>query len=156
MNATTLAAWVGATTGIGGLLWDFYKWRTRGPRLIVFGRADIVLRLAPPSDPHQLSIHISNIGNAPTTITNLGLALYDSWWKRLRHRCNEAFVTIPSTARPMPHKLDVGAEWIGMVMQDERVNQMLRTGNLWVEVYHSFSNRPVRVRIPRPEGTEKT
>ena len=35
MKPTEVAAWVGATTGISGLLWDFYKWKTSGPKLAI-------------------------------------------------------------------------------------------------------------------------
>ena len=149
MNATEWAAWIGGVTGVGGLVWDFYKWKTAGPKLKVEARAGIRLISTPRDDGTYVTVNACNVGSAATTITNLAFSATPPLWKRLWRKkpLGEYVVISPSPSQPIPHKLDVGEKWFGMAIQDETVDKLLAAGNLWCLVYHSWSEHPAKVKV---------
>jgi gamma-glutamylcysteine synthetase len=149
MNATELAAWVGATTGVCAIIWDIFKWKTSGPKLKFWVHKDMVLMPDPISRKNRyVEFRIRNNGTATTTVTTIGCHFYDSRLKKFRHRPSKSFViSRPNDTQPLPHALAVGEEWIGMLAQDPELNAMIDTGRLWGAVYHSWSDRPVQSRI---------
>src|ERR1039458_2866532 len=150
MNATQLAAWVGASSGLGSLFWNIYTKVTAGPRLRVTAYAGMVMRPAPVNDPHYARITVQNVGTQPTTITNVTFFRYESRWKRFRHRpMNPAAVMNEFIGLRIPHKLEVGAEWAASMEQNEQFDEWVRSG-LWCAVHHSFAKRPVEVRTYSP------
>lgn len=155
MATTTVVAWIGAISGLTGLAWDFYKWKTSGPKLSVSvapgmkilerGRSGMVQ-----DNETYVAIRIRNTGTATTTITTLGLSTFESWWSRRRLKRTACGICLsPQTSQPLPHKLGVGEEWGGMVLQKGTFEEMRQTGKLWCEVCHSWSKRPILTRVPR-------
>src|ERR1019366_3053753 len=145
---TEVAAWVGAVAGPCALLWDFYKWKTAGPRLKLTVSPN--MQMIPDPDPDALYIMatVQNQGTAGTTITGMCFATYRSWWTRIRLKPSTQFLVVtPSTTRPVPFKIEVGTEWLGMAIQDKELEQMIGAGNLWCNVYHSWSKRPVQAHV---------
>lgn len=149
MNATDLAAWVGAVTGVCAVLWDFYKWKTSGPILRVSAYPDMLLkddRRSP--DNRYVEFKVCNTGTANAMITSCGFFFYDSWFARIRLKPARAMLdTDPNPNQPLPHKLDVGEEWIGIALQDDELNGLIKTGKLWCYVIHSWSKKPIQVNI---------
>jgi hypothetical protein len=84
MNATQLAAWVGACTGLGSLLWNIYTKLASGPKLEVTAFAGLVMMPPPLNNPGFLKPTVHNVGTAPTTITNVCFHTYRSRWARFR------------------------------------------------------------------------
>ncbi len=151
MSVTDWAAWIGAVSGLGGIVWDFFKWKTSGPHLEVSAIAGMKMLPPPPKDPTYLRITVCNVGTAPTTITALGLSVYRSWLARRRHRRSKSFVVVqPAPHQPLPYRLDVGCEWTGFTIQNDEFDELAKTGTLWCSVYHSFSQTPVEARIVLP------
>ena len=152
MPTTTVVAWIGAVSGVSGLMWDFYKWKASGPKLSVSVKPGMVMLergKRRQSDEEFVAVRIQNSGTAATTIVALGLSTFDSWWDRKRlKRSKCAVVPSPQTAFPLPHKLGVGEEWGGMLIQKGAFEEMRSTGKLWCEVCHSWSKRPVLARVP--------
>lgn len=153
MSATQWAAWVGALSGVGGLGWNVYTKLTSGPRLRVSAFAGMVMMPPPPNNPTFLKITIQNVGTAPTTITNLSFYSYDSWWKRCRNRATINAVLNHYKGPQLPHKLDIGEEWCGVMEQDQKFVDWLQSGVLWCAVQHSFSKKPTTVRICWPSSS---
>ena len=149
LKPAEVAAWVGAITGPSALMWDLYKWKTSGPRLSLTVSTDMMM-LPRVDDATYVSASVRNTGRASTTITGLGFAVYEGWLARARLAPSAQFV-IPSpvSGQRLPFKLDVGAEWNGMAIQDSELEKLMITGKLWCRVYHSWSNRPVQVRVSR-------
>lgn len=145
MNPTKCAAWVGAITGLAGLGWNIYLKLSSGPKLTVVPLAHVIIIPAEPGDPNFISISITNQGTAPTTITNLGLCIYDSWWAAKRRKGSQYFVVKNSE---LPLKLEVGEEWRPEVRQDDRIDNLLKSNKLWVTVSHAFSKRPAQAKVP--------
>jgi hypothetical protein len=150
MNATEFAAWVGAATGLAGLGWNVYLKISSGPSLDVTAIADIKLMPPEGGNPSYISVTVQNVGTATTTLTNLSLQLYSSWWKRKRRNAEKNYVVVNYRGPDFPHRLEVGHEWRGLFPQDNALVAMITTDRLYCGVWHSFSNRPVERRVIRP------
>lgn len=131
--------------------WDAYKWLAAGAKLDLSASTGMKMVGGMVEDPKTyVSITALNIGDRPTTITNLGGMYFDSWWGAYvrRKRPTKAFiVTSPSQAQPIPHRFDVGAQWIGLADQDQEVEQMARDGYLFMILYTATGGRGQRVRV---------
>lgn len=154
MQATEIAAWWGAAIATVVLLWDVYKWKTQGPRL--------VMRVSPNmevwGDPSRegktwVSVTVSNVGDRPTTMTGIGMEYYGNWYRRIRGRPDRAAVfPNPSDAFPLPKILNPGEQWLGLVPQeradkDFNLEEMSRTGHVVIWLGQSHSERAMRRRL---------
>jgi len=109
--------------------WDAYKWLAAGAKV---------------------DLTAYNVGDRPTTITNLGGMYFESWWRAyiLRRKPAQAFIiTEPSQAQRMPYRFEVGDQWIGLADQTEDVVQMAKNGYLFFILYTTSGGRGHRVRL---------
>ena len=156
MSVTQLAAWVGACSGLGSLLWNIYTKLTSGPKLDATAKSGMEALHSPRAttrDPSKyIVVSIWNNGTARTTLTSVWFSTYDSWWSRKRSkRSQSGIVPQPMSSQPMPYQLDVGQEYVGGIKQTDFIEKMLQTGNLWCEICHSWSNGPVQVNVIGPD-----
>lgn len=151
MNATDIAAWVGATTGTLVLLWDVFKWLHARPRLTVsaapnmeaFGSAVALI-----GNKTVVVVEARNVGDAKTTITHLVGFYYDSWLQRLLHRKpKKSFIVANPAPGKLPHVIDRGEQWLGLMEQNDDLERMSNEGYLYVGVLHSTSRSPVLARL---------
>jgi hypothetical protein len=148
---TDIAAWVGALTGGGGLLWDFIKYAHSGPRLVLSANPNMV-PLAPESRaPAHLVVRVVNRGRAPTTVTVLAFeyfpSLFNQLWVRLTRRPHTvSFVPDPQPAQ-LPYKLEPGAEWHSILRPDPAWERAREGGRLYLHIEHTMSHRPCRRRV---------
>jgi hypothetical protein len=156
MKPTELAAWVGATSGLGSLMWNIYTKLTSGPQLAVTAFANMIMIPSPPNNPRLLRIIIQNRGTAPTTITGVDFYTYESRWYRLlsraklKKRAAKTRLLLAHYEGPrFPHKLEIGEEWRAVMQQDERFEEWLQTDKLCCAVWHSFSRQPTSSRVVR-------
>jgi hypothetical protein len=166
MKVTEIAAWVGAITGPSALLWDFFKWKTSGPKLVVSAWANMIKMPSPPNNPRFLKIVVQNVGTSATTITNGNFFRYRSGWRRFRWRRPvlkfmhvtrlvklfpnskiQAFVLATFEGPQVPYKLEVGGEWNVLMQQDEPFEAFLEDEELYFAVSHSFSRTSKEVKI---------
>ncbi len=148
-----LAIW-GAVLSTIAIAWDVYKWRKSGPNLCMRVMADMKSYNLPQYEGKTLVVAVvTNRGDRPTTITHLGLAFYDTWWKAILRKKASAsgWVAIPNPAQPVPFELKPGAEWTGIVEQNTELEDQVRNGWAYVTIYHSHAKRPIRQRIVRNE-----
>ncbi|MCZ7566366.1 MAG: hypothetical protein M5U08_23315 [Burkholderiales bacterium] len=154
MSASEIAAWVGAATGSLALLWDIIKWSKTGPRIAVtaapnmtgYGAAELILGNKP-----CVLVEACNVGDGKTTITHLVGFYYDSWLKRLfRRKPTTSIAVLDPSPGKVPHVLDKGERWVGMMEQNEELIRMSQDGYLFCGVYHSTSKRPVLARLVIP------
>jgi len=154
MTSTEIAAWWGAIIASVVLLWDVYKWKTQGPKL--------VMRLSPNmqvwGDPSRegktwVSVTVSNIGGRPTTIKGVGMEYYPSWLERLRNCAEKAAVfPNPNDGFPLPRVLNPGDEWCGLIPQkriDKGIDleEMSQKGHLIICITRSDRQRALRKRL---------
>lgn len=142
----------GAVVATLVLVWDVAKWTRQGPRI----RWSVTPNMRVIGDPTRsenelfVSIVATNIGDRATTISNLGGEWYRTWRARLRRRSYQGFVVnSPSVAHPLPHLLQPGAVWQGLVSQEGIADRPGR-GALFMNLYVSHRERPIsrRLRLP--------
>jgi hypothetical protein len=154
LSTTDIVAWWGAIVASLLLFWDVYKWMVEVPRLTI--------RLSPNmevlGDPSRggktwVPVTVSNVGNRPTTIKNVGMEYYSNWFSRLRSRAEKAAVfPNPSDDFPLPRVLNPGEAWLGLIPQarlDKGVDleEMSRTGHLMILLSQSHTKRAIRKRL---------
>jgi len=157
MKTTDLVAWIGASTGVASLIWNIYiKVTANRPKLLVKAYANLIQMPRPPKNPRFLRITVQNNGTAPTTITNVEFFEMISRWKRLlytlhlKKRSEEIRAIVNDYQGPqMPHKLEVGSEWVALMEQDTRFEDWLKTDKLHCAIHHSFSSKTVPTKIIR-------
>lgn len=157
MTATEWAAWFGAVTGSGALLWDIYKWKTAGPKLRVRASAGWRLISEPPDSTTYINVEVSNVGSAATTLKELAFRPVPTWWQRVTRTASPRQYTVlnPLFARSLPLKLEAGERWSGFAVQDGKLDELLRCRRLHCLVYHSYSEEPVVSKVKMSEGDKK-
>lgn len=131
--------------------WDAYKWLASGAKidLSVSTGMKIMGGLVPDQKTY-ISITAWNVGDQPTTITNLGGMYFDSWWRAYvtRRKPSEAFiVTEPSQAQRIPYRFEVGDQWIGLADQTDDIVHKARDGYLFLILYTARGGRGHRMRV---------
>lgn len=154
ISSTEIAAWWGASIASVVLLWDIYKWKKQGPRLVMCLSPNIEV-LGDPSREGKtwVSVIVSNVGDRPTTIKGVGMNYYKSWLTRLRNRAEIAAVfPNPSDRFPLPRVLNPGDEWCGLIPQ-QRIDKnmdmeaMCQSGHLMIWLSRSDKQRALRKRL---------
>lgn len=151
-----LVAWWGAVVATIVLIWDIYKWKTAGPRLKFFVRSGMIV-VGDPSLKGQffISSEATNIGDRSTTITNLVIQHYKSYFSMMRHKPQTSMiVTDPSPSQPLPYILQPGSVWRGLCPQTEEIEQLAKTGILVCGLCHSHSDKEIDRRISIKERSE--
>lgn len=157
IKTTDLVAWIGASTGVASLFWNIYtKITANRPKLIVRAYANMVQMPPPPKNPRFLRITVQNNGTAPTTLTNVEFFRMLPLWKRLlcklrpKMRTGETHAVLNDYRGPqIPHKLEVGTEWVALVQQDDSFEDWLNTDRLHCAIHHSFSKKTVPSKVIR-------
>lgn len=130
------------------LIWEVYKWFRSGAQLRSFIQPNMECvggRLE--DDNTYLVLNVKNVGTAPTTITNVTLHTFDNAWKRIRNIPTKSLVVLDASPMQLPHTLEVGKYALGMIKQTEELEQMSRTALLYCNVHHTFSEKPIVLRI---------
>jgi hypothetical protein len=133
VNATDTAAWIGAVTGTLALFWEIFVWAKTGPKIEVsalpnmevFGALAGIIGNAP-----RVVLEARNVGNAKTTITHVVGFYYESWLQWFfRRRPTRSIVVPDPTPGRLPHVLDAGERWVGMMEQnDDLIEMRVRKG----------------------------
>ncbi|CAM2164966.1 conserved hypothetical protein [Paraburkholderia sacchari] len=133
--------------------WDIYKFLDSGPKVRLTANTGMKLVGGGKIDPKTyISATAVNVGDRPTTITNLGILYYASWISLLRRKADQAFiVTTPSQAQVIPYRFEPGAQWMGMCDQDENSVKMMTEGYLYIVLYHAHSGKGIRCRLRPPK-----
>jgi hypothetical protein len=155
ITPTTVAAWWGATTATLVFLWDIYKWRQGGARirLTVSPNMQHMGVIANWIDPNQtlVAVEAVNVGNKKTTVTHLFASYFPNRWARIRRKSTRTlFVGLPDGNQPLPFELDPGARWIGAMLQNQELEELSRSGLLYVGIHHSMATGGVLVRLVIP------
>lgn len=131
--------------------WDAYKWLASGARIDLSSSSGMQMVGGGAPDPNTyILVTALNVGDRPTTITNLGGMYFDSWWRAYitRRKSKHAFIiTEPSQGQRIPYRFEVGAQWIGMAIQTDEIVQWARNGYLFLILYTASGGRGKRVRI---------
>lgn len=150
MDTTTIAIYA-AIISTFVLGWDAYKWLASGARINLSCSTGMKIYGGGIDDPNTyILITSTNIGDRPTTITNLGAMYYDSWWKAYirRRKPSEAFIiNTPSQEQRIPYRFDIGDQWIGMAEQDDDIVKKAKNGYLFFTLYTVGGGQGHRIRV---------
>lgn len=131
--------------------WDAYKWLVSGAKIDISASTGMKILGGPePDEKTYVSVTAWNVGDRPTTITNLGGMYFDSWWcaYALRRKPKEAFiVNQPSQAQRIPYRFEVGDQWIGLADQTDDMAEKAKSGYLFLILYTAGGGRGHRVRV---------
>lgn len=99
---------------------------------------------------------MQNNGTASTTLTNVEFFEMIPKWKRflyrlhLKKRREEIHAVLNDYRGPqIPHKLEVGCEWVALMEQDANFEDWLKADRLHCAIHHSFSKKSVPTKIIR-------
>jgi hypothetical protein len=130
--------------------WDAYKWLDAGPKIKVSASTGMQI-VGGLQEDTQIYVMVTavNLGDRATTLTNLGFTYYANWWRaKFGGKPDKAFIiTTPSQSQVIPYRLEAGGQWIGIAHQDDEVATMIRSGHLFVVLYHSHAGQGVRKRV---------
>lgn len=107
-------------------------------------------------------VTVVNRGASPTTLTHLALLGFSTKWQRLRRKHCRAAVVYPkipgTTSGQLPHILEPGGEWKGMILENDTLREWADEGHLYAAIYASHSDRPtleaVKLKPKREESLE--
>jgi hypothetical protein len=132
-------------------IWDVAKWKMQGPCLEVEVQSGMRRYGGEAPDKREfIVLRVTNRGDRPTTITNMGYLLYRDDFLARWSRSSTTFAAIvpnPSEAQPLPFVAAPGVQWVGMGEQDAELTQMASSGCLMCAVYHSHTNKPIMRQI---------
>lgn len=160
MDSTTLAAWWGAGAGTCVLLWDIYKWWSKGAKLKVVIRSNVcypdsrVLRTekTPHGDISTLApychIEIRNVGESPTTLISI----------EATHTCEKNAGQMTCTgpvfqsldARRLPTVIEEGSLWSARI-EMATMEALAERGRPYLEINSSQSTKPLKVYVAMPK-----
>jgi len=145
LTITDWAAWWGAIVASLILAWDIIKWKTSGPKLrLTVGANQKTINVPGRDDKIWVSVRAENIGDAQTTITNMGLGYYKSRAHKIFKKHEQKYiVTIPDVRQPIPYVIEPGRIWDGLAEQTKELEEMARNGYLEVEIYCANFTRPI-------------
>lgn len=139
--------------------WDAYKWLASGAKIDVSASLDMkMIGGAAPDPKTYVSVTAYNVGDRPTTITNLGGMYFNSWWRAYitKRKPKTAFIiNQPSQVQRIPYRFDVGDQWMGLVEQTDDILEMAKDGYLFLILYTAQSGRGHRVRVKFRERSEE-
>ena len=148
-DATTVAAWWGAIIATSILLWDVYKWKRRGPNVVLRVQGDMNCMEGNQALPGTwLTFRGANVGDRPTTLENVTIQSYPNLWARIRSKPDKSYwIPKPGFYENFPYKLEPGETWNGRVEQDAELNAKANEGYLVCCLHHSSSKRPATCRV---------
>lgn len=140
--------------------WDAYKWLASGAKIDISASLNMtVIGGVEPDHKTYVSVTAYNVGDRPTTITNLGGMYFDSWWRAYitKRKPQKAFIiSQPSQAQQIPYRFEVGDQWMGLADQTDDTINMAEEGYLFFILYTAQSGRGHRVRIKIKKNSEKS
>ncbi len=155
INWTLAIAVYAAVVSTVVVIWDIVKWNLSAPRLrinavpnmeVMPGLGAVYAGLA-----HQcfVSVEVVNVGNKKTTLTHLFGRYYKSRPQRVsRRKPTRLFAVLnPGPGPGLPFELEAGARWIGSIDQSPELEELSRSGLLFVGVYHTMSKRATEQRL---------
>jgi hypothetical protein len=137
--ALILSIW-GSVIGTAVAIWDVYKWKTAGRPKLSLTVSGPMISTDPRITQKFLSINVTNVGQAPTTLLGLTYRYFKTKPSNPgKDRPDEQgffnlFVINPP---PLPHKLDVGEIWKHLLELRPSVETMASEGYFYVEIEDS-------------------
>lgn len=150
-----------AIVGTGALALEIRRWVESGARLSMDVSAPMRTFNLPATEGQEYLIAtVTNRGDTPTTISTMALLTYPNIWMRWRGRSSRSAIVanpiLPGQERALPKTVSPGDVWQGVAVYNDELRDWAKSGNLYVAIYASHSDRPTiqRVRI-HPENAKE-
>jgi len=149
VTLTEIAAWWGAIMATVVFLWDIIKWLHLGPRVQMDSSTNMeFIGDSAKKGKKFVTVKVTNNGTQATTLINLGMFYYTNWFNRLINRQNKSMIVMsPGASYPIPHALEPGKVWDGIIDQNEEIEKMGEEGVLEAVLFCSHSKALVKSRI---------
>lgn len=148
MALTNFVAWWGALLSTVVFGWDVYKYVHAGPRLRLSVQSGMVGMNMPLYEGKTLILaSVNNRGDRPTTITNLCCEYLEKRRFHRKNRSGASIVGFPSLAQQLPFELKPSGTWSGIAIQDAETERRATEGEMYMLLFHSHSEKPVRQRV---------
>ena len=144
---------IGTLTGITALTWDIIKWR-KSERVKLSIRVKPGILYTNEGNVPETIVEISNVGQVQTTIRHVPIEIYKGrFWRELQGTAG----SFSNFTNPTPHCLDKGMYWTGSRsgVSDDIFDEF-QDGTPYVCVYHSHSEKPVKVKLPKITKATRT
>lgn len=145
-----------AIVGTGALFLEIRRWRESGARLSLSLMADAqIVGDGRIEEKGLIVANVTNRGDMPTTITNLGILRFENFFQRLRDRPAESYIILHPQLEGhppvIPSEVGPGRLWMGIARPRPDVIPNLRNGEYYIAVYGSHRRQPTVARIPAEE-----
>jgi hypothetical protein len=117
MTTTTVIACIGAITGTIALVWDFVKWSYAERVILDIHASPNMVTTTDPRTPHVMIV-VTNKGKLTTTLKLLSFEVYDTKRQMKRRKPVKQSVVPNPLPGVLPHVLEPGKEWMGLVEQN--------------------------------------
>lgn len=155
-NSSVIAAWWGAIIASIVFLWDIFKWATQGPQIVVNAKPNMhrVNQIQGKLEEENLIfVEAINRGSLPSTITHLAIYQYESKLKKILNKPKTQGVVLQQdTGIQLPYLLGPGAQWSGMINQDDLTEKWGTEGLIYCGVIHSARKKPVLTKVDLSEN----
>lgn len=154
-KATLAIAAYAALIATGALFLEVRRWFESRPKLVISLIPDgVVMGGDRRYDEKDLTIvHVVNRGTEPTTIENLILMEIPTLWRRFRRRATRSFVVLNPQLKNypanIPSDLEPNKRWTGFIRKRQDKIDDLQTGNFYVAISASHTDRMAMKRIPK-------
>ncbi|MBU1882355.1 hypothetical protein KKA08_09975 [bacterium] len=149
MSISDIAAWWGAIIASFVLIWDIFKWRKSGPKIIATARRGWKTFNIPQTEGHKL-IHVTatNTGDRATTLTVMGLHWYPEGSTLADKTKRQTYVVMGIQGfDKIPQKIEPGDVWTNVIIEHEKIAPLLTKGMLVVALGFSHVEDDVLVGI---------
>jgi hypothetical protein len=153
-KTTLIIAGYAALIATGALFLEVRRWFESRPKLLIRLIPDgVVIGVGPQEEKELTIIYVVNRGTEPTTIENLILLEMPTLWRRWKRRATRSFI-IPNpqlTGYPpnIPFDLEPNKRWTGLIRKRQDKIADLQTGDFYVAIAASHTDRMVIKRIPK-------
>jgi hypothetical protein len=149
---------------VGSFFLELRRWFDEGVKLSLSVMAECNRYGGGIEDKNDyLALRVTNRGSAATTITHMILYDYPRWLDRwIRRQKPETMLvplpTLPGMGGQLPHVLQPGQVWQGLVTHTPDLKQIIARGRLHVGVIGSHYDKPILERVrswkpPEDAGT---
>jgi hypothetical protein len=148
----------GAVVATTSIAWQIFTWWHKGAKLRGHAVPNMIEIGGNVRDGKTyIGLDVSNIGDAPTTITHVVLMGYHNRFSRLLRRTEvKAAVVTHNLAQTIPYTLAAGGRFMSRVIQEPKIEQWSRDYCLYMGVFHSMRRRPYLVRVKQIEKKSTT
>lgn len=150
-----------ALMATGVFIIEIRQWLESRPRVFLKITTDLAMPNNTEGIDKIMSVSVTNRGSVTTTIQNMFTREYDSWWQRTFTKKTVRLGAIFNAKFPnsnegeLPHAIQPGAEWRGMLEQTSELETKIANGRVYVSIYFTHKDKPITKRIKRKKYAQE-